>query len=159
MARSRYFTMFRIGVSLAGLLMCLSGAQAQAWKQIGSLPPASDLRCAYFWDTAHGVVAGANYIYTYRSGVWAQASYPEQTDTFKSLRLLNGVNLYAASGVTCVWESTDSGATWQKTSALLPKADDIYLDTTGHIRGMNVKGSGMMQGSKFAETHAREIPA
>jgi hypothetical protein len=141
---------FLIGV----LLFVSTHAQCQTWKLIGNLPPTTDLRCAYFWDTAHGVVGGVGCIYTYNSGVWAQATYPEAIDTIKSLRLLDGVNLYAASGAFFVWKSTDRGATWQKTTSILPNADDIYLDADGMIHGLNLYGAEMMQGTSFARINA-----
>ena len=132
-----------------------NSSRAQKWRQIGKLPDSLDLRCAYFWDTAHGVVGGVNCIYTYTSGVWAAATYPEAPDTIKSLRLLDGVNLYAACGSTCVWESTDHGRTWQKTPTLLTKADDIYLGADGLIHGINLKGTGgMTLGTTFARRSA-----
>ena len=150
MACAKLFRMFRIGVLLAGFFVCLSSAQGQTWKQIGNLPPGTDLRCAYFWDTADGIVAGVHCIYTYNSGVWRTSSYPEEPDTIKSLRLLNGYNLYAASGATCIWESTDHGVTWQKTSALLPYADDFNVGEDGLIHGVNLKGTGMSIGTTIS---------
>ncbi len=149
----------RLGVFITLTFGCITGASAQTWKQIGNLPAGADLRCAYFWDTSHGVVGGANCIYTYNSGTWVLATYPEQPDTIRSLRLLDGINLYAASGSSCIWESTDRGVTWQKTTALLPKADDIYLDTSGKIRGMNLLGNRMMQGTSFARLDAFKCAA
>jgi len=143
-------SLLRASVVMA--LMCLSviKAHGQAWMQIGTLPPGTDLRCAYFWDSQHGVVGGVRCIYTYTFGVWREASYPEGPDTIKSLRLLDGFNLYAASGVTCVWKSSDRGATWQKTSALLPNADDINVGEDGLIHGVNLNGTGMSRGTTIA---------
>ncbi|HEY3874926.1 MAG TPA: T9SS type A sorting domain-containing protein [Candidatus Kapabacteria bacterium] len=147
----RSFLWWSITACVAGMLaLAYSNVQAQTWRQIGNLPAATDLRCAYFWDVNHGVVGGVNCIYTYINGVWSQAAYPEAPDTIKSLRLLDGVNLYAASGSTCVWKSVDHGATWQKTNALLPKADDIFMTIDGQIQGMNLNGTGMMRGTSFA---------
>ncbi|HEX5315589.1 MAG TPA: sialidase family protein, partial [Candidatus Kapabacteria bacterium] len=109
-----------------------------------------NFRCAYFWDTAHGVVAGDRHIFRYDSGIWRESSYPETPDTFRSLRLLDGENLYAASGSSSIWESTDSGASWNITPTKLRHADDIYIDPNGRIQGMNQAGSGMMAGTSFA---------
>ena len=119
------------------------------WKQIGNFR-GLNFRCAYFWDTAHGVMAGDNHIFRYTSGTWTESSYPETPAIFRSLRLLDGKNLYAASGSTCVWESTDSGTSWQKTAATLVNADDIYMGPMGQIQGMNLAGIGMMAGTSFA---------
>ncbi len=150
MLRSRSFRLFRTGVMLAGFFACLSSANAQSWKQIGTLPLGTDLRCAYFWDTSNGVVAGVHCIYTYSSGVWKESSYPEEPDTIRSLRLLDGFNLYAASGATCIWESTDRGVTWQKTNALLRNADDIVIGADAQIHGVNITGNGMSLGTTIA---------
>jgi len=148
MIRSRLA--FRLGVLLALIFACLPCAHAQHWRQIGGLPPAADLRCAYFWDTAYGVVGGVGCIYTYRNGNWTEAGYPEQADTIKSLRLLDSAHLYAAGGVTDVWVSTDRGATWNLTGTGITKADDIYLGMDGKVHGMNFAGTGMMRGTTFA---------
>ncbi|MFI5202674.1 MAG: WD40/YVTN/BNR-like repeat-containing protein, partial [Candidatus Kapaibacterium sp.] len=158
MLRSRFLSMISTGAFLAGCLVCFAAAHAQRAKQIGNFP-GTNLRCAYFWDVEHGVVAGDYHIFYYRSGAWKESTYPELPGVFRSLRLLDGKNLYAASGSTCVWESTDSGATWQKTTATLVNADDIYLDPTGVIRGMNITGVGMMQGTSFATTNGMNCVA
>ncbi|HZK76147.1 MAG TPA: choice-of-anchor D domain-containing protein [Candidatus Kapabacteria bacterium] len=68
--------------------------------------------------------------------------------------MLDGKNLYAASGSTCVWGSSDSGATWELTPAKLVNADDIYRGPSGNIQGMNISGTGMMRGSSFAGLNA-----
>ncbi|MFI5200853.1 MAG: choice-of-anchor D domain-containing protein [Candidatus Kapaibacterium sp.] len=146
------------GVIIAVCFACLTTGQAQTWKQIGNFP-GMIFRCAYFWDTAHGVVAGNNHIFRYTSGTWKESTYPEAPAIFRSLRLLDGKNLYAASGSTCVWESTDSGASWQKTAATLVNADDIYLDPSGSIRGMNISGTGMMMGTSFASLNTLNCAA
>ena len=135
---------------LAGFLACLTNAQGQTWKQIGNLPPGTDLRCAYFWDTSNGVVGGVHCIYTYTSGAWRTSTFPEEPDTIKSLRLLDGFSLYAASGATCIWKSSDHGASWQKTTALLPYADDINYGIDGLIHGINLRGTGMDTGTTIA---------
>ena len=151
MARNRSRVGFcTCGVFLAGFLAFLTNAHAQTWNQIGNLPPGTDLRCAYFWDATHGVVGGVHCIYTYTSGVWRQSSYPEEPDTIKSLRLVDVFYLYAASGTTCVWMSSDRGATWQKTTALLPHADDINVGEDGLIHGVNMYGNGMSRGTSIA---------
>ncbi len=156
---SKSHLLFRTGVSLAVFFACLSGVQAQTWTQIGNFPAISQFHCAYFWDTAHGVVGGDNCIYTYNAGTWTQSIYPEAPGLIQSLRLLDGVNLYAGSGQTCVWESTDRGVTWQKTTALLPHADDIYLGADGNVHGMNSPGFGMMVGTTFARRSALSCAA
>ncbi len=138
------------GAVVAGLFACVSCATAQTWTKIGSFSANFSFRCAYFWDTAHGVVGGDEHIYYYNSGTWKESTYPETPAVCRSLRLLDGKNLYAASGSSCVWKSTDSGATWELTSATLVNADDIYLDANGQIQGMNLAGSGMMRGTSFA---------
>src|SRR5665213_479442 len=157
MLRSQSHSMFFAGAALTMSFVCLigalaPGAYAQTWKQIGNFP-GMNFRCAYFWDTAHGVVAGDNHIFRYHSGTWTESTYPETPDTFRSLRLLDGKNLYAASGSSCVWESSDSGASWELTLAKLRKADDLYLDPFGQMHGMNRAGSGMMVGTSFATLH------
>jgi|GEM_PF-4627356 len=138
---------FYPGASLAIVFVCLTGAHAQTWKQIGNFP-AMNFRCAYFWDTAHGVVAGDNHIFRYNSGTWTESTYPETPSVFHSLRLLDRKNLYAASGSSCVWKSTDSGASWELTTSKLI-ADDIYLDANGTIQGVNLPGIGMMAGTTY----------
>ena len=143
--------LLRSSIFLFALLVSLRG-EAQTWKQIGSLPAGSDLRCAYFWDTAHGVVGGVGCIYTYRSGVWKQATYPEQPDTIKSLRLLDAAHLYATGGITDAWVSTDSGATWKLSGTGIQGADDIYRSKDGNIHGLNISGTGMQKGTTFARS-------
>src|ERR1700722_18195677 len=101
----------RLSVFITLTYAFLPSAEGQIWKLIGNLPSASDLRCAYFWDTSQGVVGGVGCIYTYNSGTWSEASYPENPGTIKSLRLLDCKNLYAASGISCIWISTDHGTT------------------------------------------------
>ena len=157
MTPSRLILRLIVFIMLTGAY--LSSALGQTWTQIGNLPAPSDLRCAYFWDPNHGVVGGVGCIYTYNNGTWVQATYPEPPGTIKSLRLLDGKNLYAASGTTCVWISADRGATWQKTSTLLPGADDIYLDPFNNIQGMNISGTGMMRGTSFARINAASCVA
>lgn len=149
----------RVSVFIALACVCFTNARGQTWTQIGSLPAGSDLRCAYFWDPNHGVVGGVGCIYTYTNGVWKQATYPEQPDTIKSLRLLDATHLYAASGKTDVWVSADHGATWALTGTGLANADDIYLDANGKIDGMNLTGKGMLQGTSFARINANNCAA
>ncbi|HZK76148.1 MAG TPA: hypothetical protein VFD13_04495 [Candidatus Kapabacteria bacterium] len=67
MLRSRSQLLFFAGAFLAGFFACLTSAHAQTWTQIGNFP-GMIFRCAYFWDTAHGVVAGDNHIFYYNSG-------------------------------------------------------------------------------------------
>jgi hypothetical protein len=148
--------LFIVGVFVATFFAWLTTAEGQTWKQIGNLPYVTDLRCAYFWDTAHGVVGGVGYMFNYNNGVWTQGRYPEGFDTIKSLRRLDGYNLYAASGATCIWKSADHGATWQKTSALFPKADDVFLDEGG-IDAVNFKGNGMGRGTSAVNVYPSDI--
>src|SRR2546423_10530447 len=110
MVVSRFRPLFCSLVVIAFAAITTS-SYAETWKQIGNLPSWTDLRCAYFWDTAHGVVGGDHCLYNYNSGIWTRGSYPEEIDTIKSLRLLDGYSLYAASGVSCIWKSSDHGVT------------------------------------------------
>src|ERR1017187_1076586 len=149
-------SIFRAGVFLAAFFVCFTSARAQTWKQIGNLPYVTDLRCAYFWDTAHGVVGGVGYMFNYNDGVWSQGRYPEGFDTIKSLRWLDGYNLYAASGATCIWKSSDHGATWQKTAALFPNADDVFLGEGGS-GAVNQAGQGMPRGTSVVNVYPSDI--
>jgi hypothetical protein len=156
MSRIRALLRYALSALLFTVLLCPNTSKAQTWNQIGNLPPWTDLRCAYFWDKDHGVVGGAGVLYNYNSGIWTQGSYPEDIDTIKSLRLLDGYSLYAASGKTCVWKSSDHGVTWQKTNALFPKADDINISWYG-IVGINSMGSGMGKGTTFARIRPNRV--
>lgn len=126
------------GALLAGCLVCLIGAKAQTWTKIGSLP--HTIRCAYFWDTSHGVIAGDSCIYTYNSGVWKEAIYPEEPAIiFSTLRLFDSTHIYAAPGPSDVWVSTDRGATWVLSGLNMKLQSsieglDIYKRKDGVIR-------------------------
>ncbi|HEY3875466.1 MAG TPA: hypothetical protein VGM92_08305, partial [Candidatus Kapabacteria bacterium] len=147
----------RWSLGLVAAFFAVGVLHAQSWKKIGTLPVGSDLRCAYFWDVNHGVVGGAQCIYTYVNGTWTEASYPESPDTIKTLRLLDTGHLYAASGD--VWVSTDHGATWQRTGLNLTDADDLYLGADGAVHGMNINGENMMIGTTFARAGANCVAA
>ncbi len=155
MIRSKCYSFVFAGVLLS---LFATNARTQIWKRIGNLPPWTDLRCAYFWDTAHGVVGGVGCLYNYNNGVWTEGHYPEAIDTIKSLRLLDGYSLYAGSGVTCIWRSSDHGLNWQKTSALYPHADDINITWNG-LKGINSRGIGMRRGTTFAQSNPRSAQA
>ena len=130
--------------------LCLSNrAFAQSWTQIGTLP--NSIRSAYFWDAQHGVVAGVGFIYTYRSGVWTQATYPEATGTFQALRYLDQTNhLYATSGSSDVWVSTDSGASWGLTGQNIIGANDLYKDNSGTYHYLKERGTApYLSGTTF----------
>ena len=111
----------------------MSSAVGQTWTKIGDTPQIPGTAfCAYFWDSAHGVVAGAGFIETYNAGTWTQPAYPEKAGNFTSLRLFDPTHLYASSGTTDVWVSSDQGATW-KLSGLGSKAVDVFKNKLGQI--------------------------
>src|ERR1039458_748445 len=114
--QKRVFSFGLTWVVLGVLLCSASAANAQPWKKLGTLPTA--MYCAYFFDSTHGVVAGVGTIWRYNNGSWSNPSI-EPTGTvsyFSSIRMLKPGVLYATSGDTYVWYSTDSGATWQNTT-------------------------------------------
>lgn len=55
MVSNRSRSLFSAGTLVAVCLACLT-ADAQTWKQIGNFP-GMNFRCAYFWDTAHGIAS------------------------------------------------------------------------------------------------------
>ncbi len=151
----RFWSRFSAFGFFAGvLLLSAFHAYGQTIMKIGVLPKNSDLRCAFFWDTSHGVVGGVKCLYTYDSGTWTQAKYPEQPDTIKALRLLDGKNLYAAGGVSSIWETPDEGVTWELTTTKLIHADDIYMDNHQVVMGLNAQWIGMQRGTTFARLDA-----
>ncbi len=119
---------------LAALLLFASIGNAQVnmtWKAIGNLPTA--MRCAYFFDTAHGVVGGVGAIWVYKNGYWSSpSSIPGGTVSyFTSVNELKPGVLYATSGDTDVWVSNDSGNTWQNTSTAGAFAKSAYFTKDG----------------------------
>ncbi len=108
-------------ILLVPLALPSQAAQAQTWKNIGTVPLYGEGTCFYFWDTATGVAGGpsrSDGLYYYRSGVWAEAVVPYTVRSVSALRLLDPSHLYAIGSSLLV--STDSGATWT----------DPYFDTT-----------------------------
>ncbi len=84
--------------------------------------------CAYFFDTAHGVVAGSGAIWKFTNGIWSSPSTPlGQTFYFTSVNELKPGVLYATSGDTDVWFSSDSGASWHNTTTAGSFALDAYF--------------------------------
>ena len=118
----------RMSIAIFAVLAYSSASNAQAWKQLGNLPSA--MYCSYFFDQNHGVVAGVGAIWRYNFGSWTTPTVPSDPSSFyfTSIRMLKPGVLYATSGATYVWFSTDSGATWQNTTTAGSFALDCYLD-------------------------------
>jgi hypothetical protein len=136
----------RILWALATILAIPIASHAQTWKLLGA--PQKPIRCEYFWDTLHGVVAGDSCIYTYNAGVWAESTYPEKPGVFNNLRLFDATHLYAVGGTTDLWVSTDRGATWQLSGAGLKDGDDVYWDKNGQVHIVDeVGGAGIQRGT------------
>ncbi|HEX5315363.1 MAG TPA: hypothetical protein VFX22_01835, partial [Candidatus Kapabacteria bacterium] len=129
------------GVLLAGCLVCLIGAKAQTWREIGKMP--SRPTCSYFWDTAHGVVGGWQFVSVYSDGNWTSSNWSPFNGIVHAIRRLDNENLYAASE-TGVWKSADSGQTWIKTITNEP-AEEVYMSKGGQIFAPS-----MQEGSTFA---------
>ena len=127
----KFRTSFVLGCLLA--YATVSNAQVNiTWKQLGeSLPTV--MRCAYFFDTTHGVVAGVGAIWVFKNGLWTSpTSVPSGTpDYFKSINELKPGVLYATSEDTDVWVSNDSGMTWQNTSTRGAFAATAYFTKDG----------------------------
>jgi hypothetical protein len=126
---------FRTSFALACLLTYASIANAQVnitWKQLGETLP-TRMRCAYFFDTAHGVVAGVGAIWVYQNGFWSNPSTIPSgaVSYFTSVNELKPGVLYATSGDTDVWVSNDSGETWQNTSTAGELAKSAYFTKDG----------------------------
>jgi hypothetical protein len=125
--------------SLLLLLLSLSvTAHAQTWTKIGTNLP-MDIRCAYFWDTATGVVGGYSYVsqtpglYYYRSGTWSVATTPDDGFSVASFRKLEQNRIFAIGGR--VFATNDSGATWYA-----PFYDSVVIfdDTIAGARGFDL---------------------
>ncbi len=101
-------------ILLTLVLLCLGEkAHAQDWTKLGTLP--FNVRCGYFWDFYHGVVAGEYGMYWYNNGTWTKSKYPESPGLFTAVRQLSPGKLYATQGATQVWVSVDSGKSWDTT--------------------------------------------
>ena len=125
----------RTSVVIGILLACATVSTAQViyppWKQLGTTR-STVMRCAYFFDTLNGVVAGVGTspaIWVYKNGIWTTpTSTPISTpDYFTSINELKPGVLYATSGATDVWVSNDSGMTWQNTTTAGGFALDAYF--------------------------------
>lgn len=133
----------RVSIVLAGLLLlCSDTAHSQVWRKLGTLPATQSLRfhCAFFWDTAHGVVGGRGYTYRYNSGVWTQGTYPETPIAVASIRELRPGILYVAPIATQLWISTDSGSSWQFTGVPALNAEEVFMKKGGSL-GWITEGS------------------
>ncbi len=119
-------SMFRTVMFLVCLLSYAGIGQAQVWKLLGTQPTA--MYCAYFYDTTHGVVAGVGSIWVWKNGYWNTATTPSDNPSyFTSIRELKPGVLYATSGASYIWVSTDSGATWKNSTTAGNFAYDSYL--------------------------------
>jgi hypothetical protein len=113
-------------VFIACLLSYAGISKAQVWKLLGTQPTA--MYCAYFYDTTLGVVAGVGSIWYLKHGYWNTATTPSDDPSyFTSIRELKPGVLYATSGASYVWVSTDSGASWKNTNTAGSFAYDSYL--------------------------------
>lgn len=117
-------------------MVSTSVSTAQSWVQLGTLP--TTMYTAYFFDANHGVVAGVGAIWKYTNGGWTSPTIPGGTVSyFTSIRQLRRGVLYATSGDSYVWVSSDSGATWQNTTVVSNFATDVYLTKDRELHSTN----------------------
>src|SRR2546430_17589330 len=120
------FKILRTGTLLSIILFIASVGTAQTWRKMIQFPTA--MYSAYFWDVNHGVVGGLGAIWHYNNGSWTTPAQPaEGPGAFRTLDLLGSNALYAGSGDSSVWVSTDSGASWQATSMKVPFPMGVYM--------------------------------
>ena len=114
-------------VFLIACVIISSQSSAQNWKQLGGTL-GEDMHCLYFFDTSVGVVADGTTIWQWKNHIWNQAKLPiDNPYYFNAIRELKPGILYATSGATYVWVSTDSGASWGETTTKSNFAKDCYF--------------------------------